>query len=404
MIIDSIHSIADAFIKRTIIRSSLLSTLEKLDLGDGSQARIGSRGRSQTESIPMERKQVTSTFFLMAVTAIALYFCYLIARPFLSPVFLAVMIAIVFHPVHARIQVRVRGRNKAALISTFLVLLLVVVPAVGLGVVVSQELRGLYLLLNERSAEQGGWNPYLMRAMERLIGWVGQYIDISTLDLRGALLRWLEQVSRFLLSWGAQVVSNIISFLVEAVVAFFTLFFLFREGRAMKERAIAILPLKSGQVERLFTGMSDSIIANVYGCLAVGVAQGTLVSIAFLLLGLPSPVLWGVVTALLSLIPIIGSAAVWAPAVMILVADGHWWKALILLGCGAGVVGQVDSLVRPYVIGQRAKMHTLLVFFALLGGVKAFGVIGLFVGPVVLSVTLVLLEMLQEANLDHSTE
>ncbi len=103
----------------------------------------------------------------------------------------------------------------------------------------------------------------------------------------------------------------------------------------------------------------------------MGVAQGTLVSIAFLVLGLPSPVLWGVVTALFSLIPIIGSAAVWAPAVMILVAGGHWWKALILLGWGAGVVGQVDSLVRPYVIGQRAKMHTLLVFFALLGGVKA---------------------------------
>ena len=116
----------------------------------------------------MERKQVTTTFFLMALTAIALYFCYLIARPFLSPVFLAVMIAIVFHPVHVRIQARVRGRNKAALISTFLVLLLVVVPAVGLGVVVSQEVRGLYLSLNERSAEQGGWNPYLMHAMERL--------------------------------------------------------------------------------------------------------------------------------------------------------------------------------------------------------------------------------------------
>ena len=170
-----------------------------------------------TESIPMERKQVTATFFLMALTAITLYFCYLIARPFLSPVFLAVMIAIVFHPVHVRIQARVRGRNTAALISTFLVLLLVVVPAVGLGVVVSQEIRGLYLLLNERSAEQGGWNPYLMHAMERLLGWVGQYINVSTLDLRGALLRWLEQISRFLLSWGAQVVSNIISFLVEAV-------------------------------------------------------------------------------------------------------------------------------------------------------------------------------------------
>ena len=349
----------------------------------------------------MERNQLTTTF-LLALAAIAIYFCYLIARPFLNPVFLAVMIAIVFQPVHLRIQARVRSRNTAALISIFLVLLLLVVPAVGLGVVLSQEIRGLYVLLDQRSAEQGGWNPYVMHAMERLLNWAGKYIDLSSLDLRGALLRWLEQISRTLLSWGAQVVSNTVSFLVEAVVAFFTLFFLFREGGSMKERVSAIVPLRSGQVERLFTGISDSIVANVYGCLAVGAAQGALVSLAFWALGLPSPILWGVVTGLLSLIPIVGSAAVWLPAAIILAAGGHWWKGVILLVWGAAIVGQIDSFIRPYVISGRVKLHTLLVFFALMGGVKAFGVMGLFIGPVVLSVTLVLLQMLQESNLDHS--
>jgi predicted PurR-regulated permease PerM len=117
---------------------------------------------------------------------------------------------------------------------------------------------------------------------------------------------------------------------------------------------------------------------------------------------LPSPVLWGLVTALFSLIPIVGSAAVWGPTVIVLMIAGHWWKGLILLGWGAAVVGQIDGLVRPYVISERAKMNTLLVFFALLGGVKAFGVMGLFIGPVVLSVTLVVLEMLREENLDRS--
>lgn len=351
----------------------------------------------------MEKKLSTSTFFLLALAAIALYFCYLIARPFLTPIFLAVMIAIVFHPIHARVQGRIRGRNAGALISTILVLVVLIVPAFGLGVVVSKELRGLYQLLNERSAEQGGWNPYVMHTIDRLLGWAGQYIDLSTLDLRGALLRWLEQISRFLLSWGAHAVSNIISFFVEAVIAFFTLFFLFREGRSMMARAAALLPLKASQVDRLFTGISNSIVANVYGCLAVGAAQGTLLSLAFWVLGLPSPVLWGVVTALFSLIPIIGSAAVWGPAVIILIIAGHWWKGLILLGWGAAIIGQIDSIVRPYVISERAKMHTLLVFFALLGGVEAFGVMGLFIGPVVLSVTLVVLEMLQEERLDHPT-
>ena len=351
----------------------------------------------------IERKPAASTLFLLALAAVALYFCYLIARPFLTPLFLAVMIAIVFHPIHVRVQARIRGRNAASLISTILVLIVLVVPTIGLGVVVSREVRGLYQLLDERSAQQGGWNPYAMHIVDRLLGWVGLYTDVKSLDLRGALLRWLEQISRFLLSWGAQILSNIISFFAEAVITLFTLFFLFREGGSIGLRAASFLPLRADQVDRLFTGISNSIIANVYGCLAVGAAQGTLLSLAFWALGLPSPVLWGLVTALFSMIPIVGSAAVWGPAVTVLMIAGHWWRALILLGWGAAVVGQIDSLVRPYVISERAKMNTLLVFFALLGGVKAFGVMGLFIGPVVLSVTLVVLEMLREENLDRST-
>jgi predicted PurR-regulated permease PerM len=310
------------------------------------------------------------------------------------------MIAIVFHPVHARIQAHIHSRNTAALISTIFVLLALIVPAVGLGVAVSHEIRGLYQTLNERSAAQGGWNPWVMHAMDRLASWAGRYVDLSSFDLRGALLPWLEQISRSLLSRGAWAAGNIISFVADAVITLFTLFFLFREGRSMRGHAETFLPLNAAQVERLFTGLSNSIVANVYGCLAVGVAQGTLASLAFWVLGLPSPLLWGLVTALFSLVPIIGSAAVWGPAVIILAIGGHWWKALILLIWGAVVVGQIDTLIRPYVISGRVKLHTLLIFFALLGGVEAFGVMGLFIGPVVLSVTLVVLEMSRESNVE----
>ena len=141
----------------------------------------------------MERKPAAPTLFLVALAALALYFSYLIARPFLTPIFLAVMIAIVFHPIHIRVQARLRRRNAAALISTILVLIVVVVPAIALGAIVSNEVRGLYQLLDERSAQQGGLNPYAMHIVDRVFGWVGQYIDLNSLDLRGALLRWLEQ-------------------------------------------------------------------------------------------------------------------------------------------------------------------------------------------------------------------
>jgi predicted PurR-regulated permease PerM len=345
-----------------------------------------------------EKRPSASTLFLLALAALALYFCYLIASPFRGPIFLAVMIAIVFHPVHVRVQQHIKGKNAAALISTILVVIVVIIPATALGLVVLKEIRGLSDLLNEKSAEQGGWNPYVTHSVDRFLGWLAQYVDVSTLDLRGALVRLLDQISRSLISWGAQVVSDIVSFLTATVVAFFTLFFLFRDGRSVLAHAADALPLKAGQVERLFTGVSDSIVANVYGCLAVGAAQGTLLGLGFWALRVPSPVVWGLVTALCSLIPIVGSAAVWGPAAVIFFITGHPWKGAILLAWGAVVVAQIDNVVRPYVISGRAKMHPLLVFFALIGGVKAFGVLGLFIGPVVLSLTLVVFEMLREEN------
>src|SRR5215467_4468121 len=224
----------------------------------------------------MERKQVANALFLLVLAAIALYFCFLIIKPFLSPIFLAIMLAIVFHPVHIRIQARLRKPNAAALLSTVLVILAFVVPVVGLGVVISRETKALYQLLNERSTEQGGWNPYMMNAMERVVGWAGRYVDLSQFDLRGTILRWLEQISRYLLSWGTHIVGNFVALIATAVVSFFTLFFLFREGGSVKEHVAEVVPLSRSQVDRLFTGISNSIIANVYGVLAVGATQGVL--------------------------------------------------------------------------------------------------------------------------------
>ena len=168
----------------------------------------------------------------------------------------------------------------------------------------------------------------------------------------------------------------------------------------MKRQLAAFLPFRAEQFERLFTGVSNSIVANVYGCVAVAAAQGVLMSLGFWIVGLPSPILWGLVTALCSMLPIIGSFAVWGPTTLILFLTGHWGKALILLVWSAAVVSQIDNLLRTWIMSQRANMHPLPMFFALLGGVKAFGFLGLFLGPVVVSVTLVALQMLREANLD----
>jgi predicted PurR-regulated permease PerM len=201
-----------------------------------------------------------------------------------------------------------------------------------------------------------------------------------------------------MLSIGAAAVRNVLLFVLDTVVVFFSLFFFFREGRSIRRGISEMLPLYPDQTEKLFSGISETMIANFYGGLAVGAAQGVLTGLAFWVLGLEAPILWAVLTGLASLVPMVGSALVWGPASIFLLLSGHWVKAVILLAWGAAVVGQVDVFVRPYVVGTRVKAHTLLVFFALLGGVEAFGVIGIFVGPVILSIALATLDMLRSTN------
>ena len=343
----------------------------------------------------MIKKRIANTF-LLALSAIALYFCYIIAKPFMMPIFLAFILAIAFHPVQDSVSKSIRNHTLSALISTLLVILVIIVPTILIGVAITRELSDLYQTLGERSAEEGGWMAYLLHSLEKPIGWLGKYVDLSTFDLRTAVLSRIQEASASLVSFAAGTVGNLTSLVVNSVIAFFTLFFLFKEGRHLRRRASAILPLTDAQIEKLFTGISSTITASIYGTLAVAFAQGVLTSLAFWGLGLPSPILWGVVTMIFSLIPMVGSGIVWLPASLYLLASGHVGKGIFLLAFGGGVISLVDNFLRPYVMSGQVKLPTLLLFFALLGGVQQFGIIGLFVGPIVLAVTVTLFSMLRE--------
>ena len=164
----------------------------------------------------------------------------------------------------------------------------------------------------------------------------------------------------------------------------------------MRRRAAAVLPLSSEQIEKLFGGVENTIIGTVYGGLVVAAVQGTLLGLALWACGIPSPVLWGVIAAFFALLPVVGTAAVWVPASIYLLAIGSWPWAVGLAAWGAFVVGTIDNVLRPYLISGRVEMHTLLIFFAVFGGVNVFGFLGLFIGPVILAVTLTLLSMLRD--------
>lgn len=341
-------------------------------------------------------KRRVTIIFLSAMTAVALYFSYLLFQPFIKPLLSAAVIAIVFFPVHARILRLIRRPGLAALVSTMIVVLLIIVPAVAIVFAIKGEVEDLYNLIDQKSTESGGLSPYVSQLLERPIQWIGRYVDLSHFDWRASLLGRLRELSSFFVAEGWLIVGGVTTFVLNAVITLFTLFFLFLEGRSMRRRAAAILPLTGEQVEKLFGGIENTIIGTVYGGLVVAAVQGAMIGLALWILGVPSPVLWGVVAAFFALLPVVGTAAVWVPAAIYLFATGHWIQAIILIVWGAFVVGSIDNVLRPYLISGRVQMHTLLIFFAVFGGVNVFGFLGLVIGPVILAVTMTLIGLLRD--------
>jgi predicted PurR-regulated permease PerM len=343
----------------------------------------------------MVKKRIT-IIFLSAMTAVALYFSYLLFQPFLKPLLSAVVIAVVFFPVHTQIQRGLRSPSLAALVSTIVVVLLVILPAVAIILAIKGEVGDLYELIDKKSTESGGFSPYLSQLLEKPMQWIGRYVDLSQVDFRASLLGRLRELSAFFVAEGWMIVGGLTTFVLNAAITLFTLFFLFREGRSMRRRAGAVLPLNNEQIEKLFGGIENAIIGTVYGGLVVAAVQGTLVGFALWILGIPSPVLWGVVASLFALLPLVGTAAVWVPASIYLLATGSWVKAVILGAWGILIVGSIDNVLRPYLISGRVQMHTLLIFFAVFGGVNVFGFLGLIIGPVILAITMTLLGLLRD--------
>jgi predicted PurR-regulated permease PerM len=290
----------------------------------------------------------------------------------------------------------VTNRNVAALAMTVLVLLALLFPTVLLANKLAHETAALYGWLNVQMSEEGGWRAYVTALADRPLGWVAARTGISQEQLKQTALDRLQNVSTALLNWAKSLAVNLGETIVDTVIMLFTLFFLLRDGERIRLRLGSLLPLEPRRYDELVETVSESIFANIYGVLAVAFAQATLGAIGYTIAGLPSVMLWSLATAAFSMVPLVGAAAVWSVAVIYLLLAAHWGKALFMLAWGIGVVSMADNIVRPLVLSGRVKLNTLLIFFSLLGGVKAFGVIGLFVGPIIVSVAMALLKILEE--------
>jgi predicted PurR-regulated permease PerM len=258
------------------------------------------------------------------------------------------------------------------------------------------QLRGLVDAIGRRTAEGGGIAAYATTQADRVIAWAGHYIDLSRFDLQDQLLGRLQSWSGALMGAAGGLLGDLTALLVNGLLVLILMFFVFRDGRAIRDYLARILPLRAHQLERLSDGVGDTIQASMFGILAVALAQAALLGIGFWFLGIEGSVFWAAATIFASLLPIVGAAVIWLPAAVWLLATGSWIKALILVAWGVGAISMIDNILRPYVMSGRVELHPLLLAFAILGGMQAFGMIGLFAGPVILAVTRTLFELLGE--------
>lgn len=349
--------------------------------------------------MPLKSGERRSLIALLVLAAIASWFIYVLMKPFLEPVFFAVVLAIAASPLNAWLSQRIRSQGLAATVTTIVILMVVLLPLWALGVTIAREARDAYLELARQSAQGGGWSAWLGHLFDPPIGWLAEKTGVPAPNVHQLVFDKAQSYGSGLIAWSGSVLGNLTATVGDAILSVIVMLFLFIEGPAIREGLLSWMPLPRTRTLELLTTISDSIIANVYGIAAVGFGQGILVGIGFWIAGLPAPIMWGSIAAIASLVPVVGPAIIWGPGVLILLAQGLWGKALFLALWGVFAVAMADNLIRPWVLSGRTEMNTLVVFFALLGGVQAFGFIGIFAGPVIFSVAISVFRILREEYL-----
>ncbi len=334
-----------------------------------------------------DRRDQARWIILLATLAGALYLCWLMLKPFIGVLLWAAVLTMSFEPVHTRLLARTKSPNLSAALSCLLVMLAIGVPAGLLGWAIIHEVTpaitglqaGLSDLLSPHSPITGP-----------AISWLDDHVDLE--QVRAQVTEQLGGVGTTLAGRTIGIVGGVLGTFIQALFVLFVMYYLFRDGKQVRAALSSAIPLRHRQTYAIFVRTREVVSASVYGVLVISVIQGALGGLAFWALGLPSAVLWSVAMMFLSLIPMTGAFVVWIPAAIYLAVSGAWIKAILLTLWGVLVIGLVDNFLRPKLVGERAKLHELFIFFAVLGGLQVFGLLGIVLGPVVLAIALALFD------------
>lgn len=342
-------------------------------------------------------------YFLISCLLLTLSFLLYILWPFLTPIFVAAVLTIAFHSYYKSVLKLFRGRSwLASLVSCLIVALVIVVPVTLFVLLVSSEALDAYATIRIK-VESGFFDHYLQWENGGFFyDWfsvfkekISPVFDVEKLNLKQDIINIAQALSSYLGDFAIVFAEKFSSFLFGVFIMFFSLYYFFKDGNSLVDKLGAVIPFPLVYENELFSKLGSMVKAVVFGVFFTALLQGLVGGIGFAIVGISSPVFWGAAMAFLSLIPVVGTAIIWVPAVIFLLIFGSYGSALFLFLWGVFLVGSVDNIARTYLIGGKAQTYPLITFFVILGGVLMMGLKGVIIGPLVLMGFMSLLHIYQ---------
>lgn len=323
------------------------------------------------------------TIVLAILTGLVLVACLFVLAPFVPALTWALALSVIGYPVHRWITKRVHKPDLAAGLSVAVITVGLLGPTILIGYQVAKQVTANIAEI-QAEAQNRSWTKMLDSYPK--IGAAVEWVE-TRFDLDDQARKVVDAVQQ----WARKTLTSTAWSIAQVFIALFCLFFFLRDHHLVIRSFRSMAPLSDPETDKVFRDVRDIVHATIYGNVVTAVIQGSLGGTMFWILGIPTALLWAVVMALLSLVPSLGAFVVWLPAAAILGMQGHYLKAAILAGWGIFVVGTIDNIVYPILVGREMRMHTLNVFLATVGGLMAFGAPGIVIGPVVFALAFALI-------------
>ena len=318
--------------------------------------------------------------YYLLLTLITILFVSLIFN-FAAPILWSIVVSIIFYPLYEKLLLMTNKKSLSSMLSLILILLLVIMPSIAVLGLIGNELINFI-----NSSENYSFEQYFQMipnesAINQLIAWSGLSIN----DLIEKADDFLISASKMLYQSVSTISANVINFFVSLFIFVYLTFFFLRDGEKILQHCMDAFPMKNEDESYLLNQFQKTTRATIKGTVMVALAQGFLGYLTLLLIGINGALIWGAVMALLSIVPAVGTVLVWLPIALVLFLNGEIMDASLLIFSGVFIIGMIDNLLRPILIGKETKMPDYLILLTTIGGISIFGITGFIVGPIIAS-------------------